>query len=426
NEDYYYTKKVGSVSDLPIIAVHFEKVFRGREVNAVFIRGVFQISESYTQVKSGNKHGAMKIDSVNSSLIKMVNDNTIDLSSGSTSGVMGNIKFKVADSRDLRFYPFVMVTSEMIANQLVIDAPAKANAGDNITIKVTAGGSAVDDASISINSEIGKTDRNGVLDYTLPKTMKGMYNITAAKLGYEKATKSMDVAAYIEYRLSIEAPATADQFETIAIKVTYNSTAISGAALKFDNTTIGETDSNGVLNYTLQLSGTHTITASKSGYITAVRDIDIKMPFSEYKALDLNITPSVVFTNEEALIKSNITNVGTKKDTLPVELVQNGTVVDNRTVSLAPGEITEVNFTRKEALPGNYTVELLGQKGLLEVKKKPLNLLLIGGIATGFGAVIIYLLTAKSKISIEAIRKLFGKFGKKGAEKITSPGEGKV
>ena len=139
--------------------------------------------------------------------------------------------------------------------------------------------------------------------------------------------------------------------------------------------------------------------------------------------------PGVVFTNEEAVIRSNITNAGTKADEKPVELVLNGTVVENRTVALAPGETKEINFTRKEALPGNYTVEILGQKGLLEVGEEPLNLLLIGGIATGFGAIIIYLLTSKSKISLEAVRRLLGKFGKKGVEKVTPPappGEGKV
>ncbi|GFO97289.1 S-layer protein, partial [groundwater metagenome] len=402
NEDYYYTKKVGSVSDLPIIAVHFDSVFRGREVNAVFIRGVFQISESYTQVKSGNKYGAMKVTGTTNG-IQMENDNTIDLSSGSTSDVMGNIKFRVADSTVLRFYPFVMVTA--------IDAPAKANAGNNITIKVTAGGKPVDNASISIDSEIGNTDRNGVLDYTLPKTMKGMYNITAAKLGYEKASRSIEIAEYIDYRLSIDIPAKANQFETITILVKYNTTAISGATVKYDNDTIGTTDSSGALNYTLQTSGTHTISASKSGYITVIRDIEVIAPFSLYKALDINVTPAFVFPGQKVVIRSNITNAGTKADTLPVDLIINGSVVDNRSVALDPHETKEINFTGKlkewvldEVKPGNYTVEILGQKTTMPVKEEPLNLFLVAGVITGLGVIAVYFLTSKNLMSVKAIR----------------------
>jgi S-layer protein (TIGR01567 family) len=425
----YAPSKVGVVSDLPIIIARFDSVFSGREVQAAFLRGLFQISQTPTTVKTGDQFKDMKVRSVGQDKIEMSNEGAISLDKNRIEELMGNIKLKVGDTTDnsLRFYFAVDVTPEMVANQLVIDAPAKATAGDPINVKVTAGGKAVDSASVLIgSSEIGKTDANGLLNYTLPRTMKGVQNITATKLGYQQTTRSIEILEYVDLRLSIDAPAKANQFGTITIKVTYNSTPMSGAAVSYDNATIGTTDSNGVLNYTLQTSGTHTISASKSGYITAARDIEVRPPFSEYRALNINITPSSAFTNENVLIRSNITNVGTKADTLPVELISNGTVVDNRSVSLAPGEIKEINFTRKEALPGNYTVEILGQKGLLEVKEAPLNLLLIGGIATGLGAIVIYLLTAKSKISLEMLRqKLLGKFVKKGAEKVTLPEEGK-
>ncbi|MCZ7396305.1 MAG: S-layer protein domain-containing protein [Candidatus Methanoperedens sp.] len=414
----YAPSRVGNVQNLPVIMVRFDSVFSGMEVQAAFLKGVFQISQNPTTVKTGDQYNDMKVTTVGQDKIVMSNNNDISLDNGRVEQLMGNIKLKVGDTSAtdgrLRFYFAVDVTPGMIANQLLIEAPAKATAGDPINIKVTAGGKAVDGASVSIGSSgIGNTDTTGVLNYTLPRTMKGVQNITATKLGYQQATSSIDVLEYIEYRLSIDAPVNANQFATITIRATYNGTAVSGVAVGYDNASIGTTDSNGVLNYTLQTSGTHTISASKSGYITAVRDINIRAPFSQYQALDINITPSMVFTNEQALIRSNITNVGTKPDTLPVELVSNGTVVDNKSVSLAPGEIKEIDFTRKEALPGNYTVEILGKKGLLVVKVQPMNLLLIGGIATVFGAIIIYLFTMKSKISLEAIRNLFANLGKK-------------
>ncbi|MDL5501678.1 MAG: hypothetical protein QSU88_00520, partial [Candidatus Methanoperedens sp.] len=182
-----------------------------------------------------------------------------------------------------------------------------------------------------------------------PRTIKGTYNITATRSGYDNAVRNIEVLEYIEHRLSIDAPVMANQSETITIIVTSNNTNISNATVSFDNTTIGFTNSSGALNYTLNTSGLHNLSASMTGYITVSREINIRAPFSEYKALDINITPSVVFTDDDTVIKSNITNAGTKKDTLPVELIINGTAVDNRSVTLAPGEIKEINFTRKEA-----------------------------------------------------------------------------
>ncbi len=389
---YVYTKKVGTVSELPIIAVHIDTVFAGREANAAFMKGIFQISESYTSVNQGDDYGIMEITQVSDTSIEMKNPSSLSLSQASTIDVMGKIKFKVADSGEVRFYPFIMVNGS--ANQLSIDAPSNPTVRDMITIAVTAGGTSVSGAAVSFDStEIGTTNLTGKLDYML--TSSGTHNITVTKLGYEKGVKTIQVSGYVENRLSIEVPAIIDQGVEISIKVYSNGTAIDGAAITFDGSAIGVTDAQGILNYSFNASGTHNIGASKEKYISAVREISIRMPFSEYKALDINITPSAVFTNEQAVIRSNITNAGTKADIKPVELIVNGTVEDNRTVVLAPGEIKEINFTYKEALPGNYTVEILGQKGLLEVKEKPLNYLLIGAIVTIIGAIAIYLITSK-------------------------------
>jgi S-layer protein (TIGR01567 family) len=424
-ETYVYTKKIGAVRDLPIIMVRFDNVFSGREVQAAFLKGVFQISENPTVLKTGDHFGKMEVTGVSKDAIEMKNDGSLSLNQNSEDTLMGDVKLKVADSSDhLRFYFAVDVTPEMVANQLVIDAPSKITAGDVAIVKVTAGGAGVDGASVVLDStDMGQTDSTGAVNFTLPKTLKGMYNITASKLGYQSATRSIEILQYVEYRLSMDAPAKANQFETIPIKITYNGTAIPGATVMYDNTTIGTTDSNGVLNYKLDTSGTHTLTASKGGYITVAREIEVRAPYSEYRALDINITPNSTFTNREVLIRSNITNAGTKGDTLPVELKVNNSVVDNRTITLSPGETQEINFTLKEAKPGNYTVEILGQKGIIEVKEAPLNYLLIGGIATGFGAIVIYVLTAKGKITlgemknklnVDAIKNLLSKSGKKG------------
>ncbi len=404
-DNYIYIKnKVGSVSDLPTIAVHIDSIFRGREASAAFIKGVFQISDAYNQVKNGDDFGSMEVTKTGTDEIVMENKNSIDLSSGSTTDLMGNIKFKVADSESLRFYPFVTVTSGMVANQLIIDAPSKANAGDDINIKITAGGDLIEGASISIDPDgliDNNTDSNGTLSYTLPKTLKGMYNITASKLGYEKATKSIDIQPFIVDRLSIDIPVVANQFEIMTISISHNNTPIEGVNISFDNQTIGVTDSSGKLNYTPEISGTHTITASKSGYVSTSVDIDVKVPFSEFKALDIIVAPNSTYKGDNVLIRSNVTNAGTKNDSLPVALIINDTEVDNKTISLNPKEVKEIDFNYNVKLgKGNYTVQILEQNQLLEIKEKPFNIYAILAAIIVIGGIIIYLFTSQKGIGI--------------------------
>jgi len=390
-----------------LIMVRFENVFSGQELQVAFLRGMFQISENPTTVKVADQFGSLEVTSVNSNAITMSNDGSIGLSKNTNNALMGNIRLKVADNDALRFYFAVDVTSEMLANQLVINAPAKAMAGDTIKIKVTAGGNPMENAYVTLDSEIGNTDKDGNISYTIPKTLIGIHNITATKTGYEKATTNIEIEKYVDYRLSIEAPSTANQYETITIKVLYNGTAMSGADVIFDNKSIGTSDSNGEVTYTLETSGAHTITASKRSYITVSRDIEVRAPYSEYNALDINITPNPGFAGEEFLVRSNITNIGTKKDTLPVELIINGSAVDNRSVTLGAGEKAEVNFTWTEDIAANVTVAILGQSMLYEVKENPTNWLLIGAIITGIGAVIIYVLTSKGILSMELLRQKY-------------------
>jgi hypothetical protein len=160
------------------------------------------------------------------------------------------------------------------------------------------------------------------------------------------------------------------------------------------------------VSYTFNDNGSHTITASKVDYVSVSRDVDVRTPFSDFKAQDINVTPSNMFTEDTIVVMSNITNSGTKEDTKSIDLIINGTVVDNKSITLSPQGTTEINFTHKISLPeGNYTVEILEQKGLIEVQNKPTSVLSITAIiATIIGALAIYIGTTKK--GKDAISKL--------------------
>ncbi|MDI3486259.1 MAG: hypothetical protein PWQ50_1479, partial [Methanolobus sp.] len=106
-EDYVYKTDLGDADDVVLIAIHISSVFSGTESNAVFIQGVFQISEDYVELDDGETYGEMEVTSISDDLIEMENDGTVSLSKGKSITLMGKIKLIVADNDDLRFAPYV-------------------------------------------------------------------------------------------------------------------------------------------------------------------------------------------------------------------------------------------------------------------------------------------------------------------------------
>jgi S-layer protein (TIGR01567 family) len=106
-DTFVYTKDMGSVDDVPIIAVHISGIFVGTETDVVAIDGIFQISEEYTSVKTGNGYGKMEVVSISGNMIRMENYDDITLSEGCVIDLMGRIKLAVAENETLRFAPVV-------------------------------------------------------------------------------------------------------------------------------------------------------------------------------------------------------------------------------------------------------------------------------------------------------------------------------
>ncbi len=110
-QDYVYKTDLGKATDVPTIIVHFGTVFSGSETSAVFVQGIFQISDDYVELGNEDTFGEMEVKSISSSEIKMENSDNIGLDKGETIDLMGKIKFQVADDSTLRFAP-ILDTSE--------------------------------------------------------------------------------------------------------------------------------------------------------------------------------------------------------------------------------------------------------------------------------------------------------------------------
>ncbi len=78
--DYIYETDIGGAENVPMIAVHISTVFRSTETDAVFVEGIFQISDDYLEISGGDSFGEMKITSISDSGITMKNEDSISLS----------------------------------------------------------------------------------------------------------------------------------------------------------------------------------------------------------------------------------------------------------------------------------------------------------------------------------------------------------
>ncbi len=379
NGDYVYETELGGAEDVPLIAVHISTVFRGQEVDAIFVEGIFQISDDYLELEEGDSFGEMEISSVSSSGINMKNKDSISLSKGDTIDIMENVKFRVADSSDLRFYPFVEVVKGD-GGQLDIDMPDTLVVGEEVEILVTARGVAVGDVELFFEAEsIGRTGDEGSLTYT-PDT-EGSFTVSAEKGGYVSGSKDVDVLAEGSRKLEIEvSPELIREGDTISIKVTdsLNDRSVSGADVFFGGEQIEErTDDSGIVSYWVTVPGTYKISASKAGYEDGEAVIEVMEHGAEFVFSDLTIEPPSVEAGAAVTITVQVENTGSAAEEKVVEWVAYNEDVEDavreagsETVSLGPGESTTLEFSRTEEMPGTYAVEIEDLSGSYEVTEK--------------------------------------------------------
>ncbi len=389
NGDYIYEADIGGAEDVPMIAAHISTVFRSRETDAVFIEGIFQVSDDYLELSQGDSFGKMEISTISSSGITMKNEDSISLSRGNTISLMGNVSFKVADSNVLRFYPFVEVKSAP-QDQLRIETPDVFVVGEAAEISVTARDAAVSDVEIRLgNQSIGTTGDDGILAYT--PTLEGDFTLYANKAGYLSGSKDVDIvgAGVMKLLLSVS-PENIREGDQISIRVTDSAEKqpVPGADVFFGGQKVeGQTGTDGTVSYWVTAPGTFTVNATKAGYEEGEIIVEVSEDKAEFEFSDLLIEPASVKGGDAVTIQVNVTNTGNIAGETEVELLVNNETVDSETVSLEAGETTTVEFSHTEKEQGDYTVEIGDLSGTYEVTKSTPFLTgaaTIGILATAF------------------------------------------
>jgi S-layer protein (TIGR01567 family) len=119
DKTYYYKKDIGDTKEIVIVAAHFKNAFRGADQNLATVDGIFQVSDTASDVAVDTEYDKMRISAVSPDTITMDNkDNSITLSKNKETALMAGIGIKTADQDNindtdpLRFYIFNTATIE--------------------------------------------------------------------------------------------------------------------------------------------------------------------------------------------------------------------------------------------------------------------------------------------------------------------------
>ncbi len=382
--NFVYKTDIGKATKVPLIIVHFGTVFSGAENSAVFVQGIFQISDEYTEINDGDTFGEMEVTGVSESGITMKNTDSIGLDKGEDTSIMGNVSFKTADASTLRFYPFVKVEGSggSSANGLNISAPDEIFAGSAFDITVTAGGNPVEGVTVKVNgNSTGTTSADGIVQYTAENT--GALKLTAEKKGYSTASKNVNVVPPKEemsLSISPETVYIGDNITIAALKK-IGGNPIESANVSIDGQSLGATGSDGKINYKTVKNGTIKVSATKDGFNDNSIDVMVKDLAPIFTVSNLTVNPMEVSAGKNTTISAIIENTGNAAGKYNASLSINGNVTNSKEVSIDVGRNATVTFSHSEEKPGNYTAVLGEQTVTYKVKESsPILLYVLGAV----------------------------------------------
>ncbi len=121
DKTYTYKKWLGDTEKIVVIAVHFKNAFRGADQDLATVDGIWQISDTVTDVEEDTEYDKMTIQSVNADTMTITmdnEDNKITLNKNKDQILMENVRIKTADQdtispeEPLRFYIYKEATIE--------------------------------------------------------------------------------------------------------------------------------------------------------------------------------------------------------------------------------------------------------------------------------------------------------------------------
>ncbi len=105
DKTYYYKMDIGDSKDVVVVAAHFKNAFKGAEQDLATVDGVWQLSDTSTDVSENTEYDKMTIQTVDATSITMNNvDNELTLSRNKDISLMPGIAIKTADADSIRYF----------------------------------------------------------------------------------------------------------------------------------------------------------------------------------------------------------------------------------------------------------------------------------------------------------------------------------
>lgn len=103
----YKEKNISGETDVPMFVSYIDDISMINNSSMVRLKYTWAVLTSVAEIVTGDKYGNLIVIGVNADYIQFANNGAINLSAGSKIDIMGNLKFKVADSDVLRYYPLI-------------------------------------------------------------------------------------------------------------------------------------------------------------------------------------------------------------------------------------------------------------------------------------------------------------------------------
>jgi S-layer protein (TIGR01567 family) len=153
----YVEKSIAGETDVPMFVTYVDSVFAGATSDMVQLRYTWAVSTSVTQVKSSDTYGIFKDASISGKNISLKNSDTdVSLTRDSTQDLMGNMKFRVADSPVLRFYPKV---DYEISGGEITPTVTGTGVGPTVTATVPTNVTTVPTTGVTAVTAVGTTEK---------------------------------------------------------------------------------------------------------------------------------------------------------------------------------------------------------------------------------------------------------------------------
>ncbi|NYT19552.1 MAG: PGF-CTERM sorting domain-containing protein, partial [Methanosarcinales archaeon] len=115
NSSWDYEADIEDEDDVVVMRVHVNEVFQGQVDSLAIIEGIWLMDDEAMEIESEDTFGDLEVTDTSMGDVgpglKLENvDNSFTLGADDTIDLTDSMKIKVADSDDLRFYPFVEVT----------------------------------------------------------------------------------------------------------------------------------------------------------------------------------------------------------------------------------------------------------------------------------------------------------------------------